>query len=117
MFERLNTPEEAFNYKLGATLKMERTVLEKILDDSERGSERDAQAAVPPPRRRDPPADPQPRAGLRGVRLGGRRLAVSGDRGHPQGGQDQRQEDRRRDRRLDHPLRRPRDRASRDRRL
>jgi ferritin-like metal-binding protein YciE len=35
MFERLNTPEEAFNYKLGATLKMERTVLEKILDDSE----------------------------------------------------------------------------------
>jgi ferritin-like metal-binding protein YciE len=33
MFERLNTPEEAFNYKLGATLKMERNVLE-ILDDS-----------------------------------------------------------------------------------
>jgi len=35
MFERLNTPEEAYNYKLGAALKMERTVLEKILDDSE----------------------------------------------------------------------------------
>jgi ferritin-like metal-binding protein YciE len=34
MFERLNTPEEAFNYKLGAALKMENTVLEKILDDS-----------------------------------------------------------------------------------
>jgi ferritin-like metal-binding protein YciE len=34
MFERLNTPEEVFNYKLGAALKMERTVLEKILDDS-----------------------------------------------------------------------------------
>ncbi len=34
MFERLNTPEEAFNFKLGAALKMERTVLEKILDDS-----------------------------------------------------------------------------------
>jgi ferritin-like metal-binding protein YciE len=34
MFERLNTPEEAYNYKLGAALKMERTVLEKILDDS-----------------------------------------------------------------------------------
>jgi ferritin-like metal-binding protein YciE len=33
MFERLNTPEEAYNYKLGATLKMERTVLE-ILDDA-----------------------------------------------------------------------------------
>jgi ferritin-like metal-binding protein YciE len=34
MFERLNTPEEAFNYKLGAALKMEHTVLDKILDDS-----------------------------------------------------------------------------------
>jgi ferritin-like metal-binding protein YciE len=34
MFERLNTPEETFNYKLGAALKMEHTVLEKILDDS-----------------------------------------------------------------------------------
>ncbi len=27
MFERLNTPAEAYNYKLGAALKMERTVL------------------------------------------------------------------------------------------
>ena len=34
MFERLNTPEEAYNYKLGAALKMEQTVLEKILADS-----------------------------------------------------------------------------------
>jgi ferritin-like metal-binding protein YciE len=34
MFERLNTPQEAFNYKLGAALKMEHTVLDKILDDS-----------------------------------------------------------------------------------
>jgi ferritin-like metal-binding protein YciE len=33
MFERLNTPEEIFNFKLGATLKMEEKVLE-ILDDS-----------------------------------------------------------------------------------
>lgn len=33
MFERLNTPEEAYNHKLGATLKMETTVLE-ILEDS-----------------------------------------------------------------------------------
>jgi ferritin-like metal-binding protein YciE len=33
MFERLNTPQEALNFKLGATLKMEKTVLE-ILDDS-----------------------------------------------------------------------------------
>jgi ferritin-like metal-binding protein YciE len=31
MFERLTTPEEAFNFKLGAALTMERTVLE-ILD-------------------------------------------------------------------------------------
>jgi ferritin-like metal-binding protein YciE len=28
MFERLNTPEEAYNYRLGAALKMELTVLE-----------------------------------------------------------------------------------------
>jgi ferritin-like metal-binding protein YciE len=34
MFERLNTPQEAYQYKLGAALKMEHTVLEKILDDS-----------------------------------------------------------------------------------
>jgi ferritin-like metal-binding protein YciE len=33
MFERLKTPEEAYNYKLGAALNMERTVLD-ILDDS-----------------------------------------------------------------------------------
>jgi ferritin-like metal-binding protein YciE len=33
VFERLNTPEEAYNYKLGAALKMERTVLE-ILEDN-----------------------------------------------------------------------------------
>jgi uncharacterized protein (TIGR02284 family) len=34
MFEKLNTPQEAYNFKLGAALKMEHTVLEKILDDS-----------------------------------------------------------------------------------
>jgi ferritin-like metal-binding protein YciE len=28
VFERLHTPEEAYNYRLGAALKMERTVLE-----------------------------------------------------------------------------------------
>jgi ferritin-like metal-binding protein YciE len=33
MFERLNTPQEAYHYKLGAALKMERTVLE-ILQSS-----------------------------------------------------------------------------------
>lgn len=33
MFERLNTPDEAFNFKLGATLKMEQKVLE-ILDSA-----------------------------------------------------------------------------------
>jgi ferritin-like metal-binding protein YciE len=40
MFERLNTPEELYNYKLGAALKMEQTVLE-MLDDN-------AQAAQSP---------------------------------------------------------------------
>jgi ferritin-like metal-binding protein YciE len=34
LFERLNTAQEAYNFKLGAALKMEHTVLEKILDDS-----------------------------------------------------------------------------------
>lgn len=34
MFEKLQTSEEAFNYQLGAALKMEHTVLEKILEDS-----------------------------------------------------------------------------------
>src|SRR3954449_12173537 len=33
MFERLSTPEEALNFKLGATLRMEGKVLE-ILDDN-----------------------------------------------------------------------------------
>lgn len=32
MFERLNTPQEAYHYKLGATLKMEQTVLEMLGD-------------------------------------------------------------------------------------
>ena len=34
MFERLNTPEEAYNYKLGAALKMEQTVLEMLEDNA-----------------------------------------------------------------------------------
>ena len=34
MFERLNTPLEAYHYQLGAALKMEQTVLDKILADS-----------------------------------------------------------------------------------
>lgn len=40
MFERLDTPEEAFNYKLGATLKMERTVLEILEDNIEEARDR-----------------------------------------------------------------------------
>jgi ferritin-like metal-binding protein YciE len=35
MFERLNTPEELYNYKLGAALKMENTVLEMLEDNAE----------------------------------------------------------------------------------
>jgi ferritin-like metal-binding protein YciE len=35
MFERLNTPEEAYNYKLGAALKMEQTVLEMLDENAE----------------------------------------------------------------------------------
>jgi ferritin-like metal-binding protein YciE len=40
MFEKLNTPEELFHYKLGAALKMENTVLE-MLGDLEEASQRD----------------------------------------------------------------------------
>ncbi len=40
MFERLNTPEEIFNFKLGAALKMENTVLE-MLGDLEKSAQRD----------------------------------------------------------------------------
>ena len=40
MFERLNTPEELFSYKLGAALKMENTVLE-MLGDLEENSTRE----------------------------------------------------------------------------
>ena len=35
MFERLNTPEELYNFKLGAALKMEHTVLEMLDDNAE----------------------------------------------------------------------------------
>lgn len=38
VFERFNTPEEAYNHKLGAALKMERTVLE-ILEVNVRNAE------------------------------------------------------------------------------
>ena len=35
MFERLNSPEELYNYQLGAALKMERTVLEMLEDNAD----------------------------------------------------------------------------------
>ena len=38
MFERLNTPQEAYNYKLGAALKMEDETL-KILEDSAKNAQ------------------------------------------------------------------------------
>lgn len=40
MFERLNTPQELFHYKLGAALKMENTVLE-MLGDLEKNAQRE----------------------------------------------------------------------------
>ena len=40
MFERLNSPEELFHYKLGAALKMENTVLE-MLGNLEEAAQRD----------------------------------------------------------------------------
>jgi ferritin-like metal-binding protein YciE len=35
VFERLNTPQEAYNYKLGAALQMEQTVLDMLSDNIE----------------------------------------------------------------------------------
>jgi ferritin-like metal-binding protein YciE len=43
MFERLKTPDELFNYKLGAALKMERTVLEML--ESNASEAQDGQVA------------------------------------------------------------------------
>lgn len=40
MFERLHTPEEIFSFKLGAALKMERTILE-MLEDREGAAQRE----------------------------------------------------------------------------
>jgi ferritin-like metal-binding protein YciE len=40
MFERLNTPQELFHYKLGAALKMENTVL-SMLGDLEENAQRE----------------------------------------------------------------------------
>ena len=40
MFEKLNTPQELFHFKLGATLKMENTVLE-MLGDLEQAAQRE----------------------------------------------------------------------------
>ena len=42
MFERLNNPEEAYNFKLGAALKMEQTVLEMLEENIENAQEENA---------------------------------------------------------------------------
>jgi len=46
MFERLNTPEEAYEYKLGATLKMEQTVLEMLEENLEHAHDERLQSAL-----------------------------------------------------------------------
>jgi ferritin-like metal-binding protein YciE len=43
MFERLNTPQEAYNFKLGAALKMEQTVLDML--EKNAGEAQDAKVA------------------------------------------------------------------------
>ncbi len=52
MFERLNTPQEAYNRQLGSALKMENTVLD-MLGDLMTRLRTTAQADVPPPPGRD----------------------------------------------------------------
>ena len=45
MFERLNTPQEAYNYKLGAALKMEQTVLEMLEKNADEAQDEKVAAA------------------------------------------------------------------------
>jgi ferritin-like metal-binding protein YciE len=44
MFERLNTPQEAYNYKLGAALKMEQTVLDMLGENVEEAQDEHVKA-------------------------------------------------------------------------
>jgi len=44
MFERLHTPQEVYNYKLGAALKMERTVLEMLEDNADEAKDANVRA-------------------------------------------------------------------------
>ena len=46
MFERLNTPEEIFSFKLGAALKMETTILEMLADLEEAAQREELKAAL-----------------------------------------------------------------------
>jgi ferritin-like metal-binding protein YciE len=44
MFERLNTPQEAYNYKLGAALKMEQTVLDMLGENADEAQDEHVKA-------------------------------------------------------------------------
>ena len=46
MFERLNTPEEIFSFKLGAALKMENTILEMLADLEDAAQREELKAAL-----------------------------------------------------------------------
>ncbi|MHB8531382.1 MAG: YciE/YciF ferroxidase family protein [Solirubrobacteraceae bacterium] len=46
MFERLNTPEEIFSFKLGGALKMENTILEMLADLEEAAQREELKAAL-----------------------------------------------------------------------
>jgi ferritin-like metal-binding protein YciE len=91
MLERLNTPEQLYNFKLGAALKMEHTVLEMLDDNAQAAQSSELEPLFRHHQDETRRADRQPREGVRGAGLGGRRLPVSGDRGHREGGQGQRQ--------------------------
>lgn len=72
MRPRLNTPDEAFNFKLGATLTMEKTVLE-ILDDAiESAQDERVKGLLSDHRGESEQARPRGRRGLRPARLEGR---------------------------------------------
>src|SRR5690349_17982618 len=46
MFERLNTPDEIFSFKLGAALKMEQTILEMLPELAEHAQREELKQAI-----------------------------------------------------------------------
>ena len=94
MFERFKTPEELYNFKLGAALTMEHTVLAMLERQRQGRAERRARRPVPTSPGRDPrQQDRQPREVFAAFGWEIVELAVPRHRGHREGGQGQRKKE------------------------